>query len=306
MIEINLLRYINKSFSEIHEYAHSEVALKVGREKKRFINPIFFIYFLAVLVVSIAGYQLFQHNFYFNQLEDIFRVENIPILAGREDKIVPDGKIKEIDNTSIKEGLDEFVKIGTIKFNKIDYVGDGKQQKIDIEKKEKLTKETEAGIKNNKVSIDKELTKKSEVKNVKEKKESPVVIAPSYQVVIFNILDRNLVKLEKKLAPKNINHKVMSSRTHIRETWDLYKITPGSKKYIAGREVTFIKTFNDRYSAILYAKNNKFSTIIKKRKLKLIYYDIKVYPFDNQQLAKQFISNSKIKVEKFDILPIKD
>jgi hypothetical protein len=288
MIEIDLLKFFDKSFSEIDEILHrkedvSEVidekeeltSIIKQRRKKTYIFTYLTIAALIV-VIGFTGfkfYELIKYNLVTlppekvkNDKEQI-STSNKPRETTPDVNLVPEYTVKGED---IVIGTIEFVgeNLPAISLNDTNHV-----KKPEIPK---ITKNDNIDLQN------KEHPKSTQIET-------------TYSVKLYYVDPQMLDNIKRKIQSypdKQI--KILGKNSEIKTIWNLYKPTKGTNKFIGSREVAFIKSFTSKEEAIRFAKTKNIPAIIVKKSRNIISYDLIISNFSDKQEASEFVSSFNI------------
>lgn len=287
MIEINLLKYLNKSFSEIYEIEHS---IEVQPQKKRKFS-LFKIYLVSNFIL-LTGATIITFILILKEPENNEKVKTV------SENIL-------LDNTNKKDTLlSEYKVIGTISIadnlstkGSSEFVVDIKLPKNTPETtdKDKIIKQTQT-VQNINPDSKANVNKENTSKKIQDKKTDKQY----YIISIENIDDKTYKLLLKNAKGKNIT--ITKKWTVNNKTWDVYVEENGTKVYIGGYEVKKIKTFKSKDEAILFAKKLSRKIIIKSNDDKIDYYNIEISNFNSVDEAKRYAKNINISVKVLKIL----
>jgi hypothetical protein len=280
MIELNLLKFLDKSFSEISEILHSEKldvtpksedleearpyeVAKRAKKKSRtavFASSFFIILLALIMMIFLSDY----HKKEAVNKEEKKRAATINIVT---------------ENKSLDKAADIIV-IGSIEF--ID----------DIPEIVKTNEQTN--------TLKKDIVK-TRVGRVTSKP-SPVKAINTCNATVLNIDENTFYKIKKEIMQSD-NLKVGVFKKHVKSStvWEVYKPAKGTKKFIAGREVSLVKSFQKKESAINFAKKNVKPAVIKKEIKIYTTFDITINNFESQKDALDFLKKFNINRNKIKI-----
>ncbi|MBZ4671954.1 hypothetical protein LF845_04270 [Deferribacterales bacterium Es71-Z0220] len=289
MIEINLLKYLNKSFSEIYEIEHS---VEVQPHKKKKFS-LFTIYLISGSILLI-GAIIVTTMLILREPKGEEKVKTFP------------GNII-VDNTSKKDkAVSEYKVIGTININDNISTNEANTAKTHTEATKSEPKTTNKDkIINSKAVQPLQNVKtapkaKPHVKNISEQKQDKNTTKPFYTISIENIDYKTYNLLLKNIKGKTI--KITKRWTINTKTWDVYVQENGTKEYIGGHEVKKIKTFKSKDEAIIFAKKLSQKVIIKSKDAKINYFNIEISNFNSVDEAKIYARNINISGKVLKIL----
>jgi hypothetical protein len=287
MIELNLLKYLDLSFSEIYQIEHGEIEQKESIieteiEKKEVGKKLPTSFLLLALALVIAIIIVVILYFAFFNKKDASPIKKTTV------------KKEKIHKKYNPEFNKKYKKIGSITFIDEPINTDNK-----TEKKSNKYDKPEIKKENIKVSPKKEIKKSNIVKPIKHKQNNKTSktkpITYKYYASYENINKNELIYLKKKLKAKRLLYEVEKTKLIVKKYFYLYKQDKKGKKKIAERNVTFIKKFSNKNSALNYAKKYNIPAIILIKNEKERLYFIKVYPFSNQRNAINFVKKNKFK-----------
>ncbi|MEC9491962.1 hypothetical protein [Flexistipes sp.] len=272
MIDINLLKYFDKSFSEIYRIENeTEISDKKALFKKFFIN----LYtnpkvYLPVLLFLLILFALSQYSL----------LTTISVM---------DSKIQTSDRTEIARKSPP-VKEQIVKKEVIPVTIDNDSREIN-DKEQKSVKTNAA----KKSSSSKDSTRadmpSSSIKPIKNKKEQQNT--KSY-VIIVKGLDKNKIDKVQKLSE---TFGVKVSKTLQLQTekqlWRVYVADVNSDIKIGDIKVKTIATFADKGEAVNFAKEREGKFFIKKENIMNEEYNVKIEGFESINKAKEFAEEIK-------------
>lgn len=295
MIEIDLLKFFDKSFSEIDEILHrkqnfnevfeekEELSSIVKQKKKSFILK-YLTLTTIIIIISFTGYkfyELIKHNLVTIPPKKVKNEQEQPLTNTKSLEVTPH---KNITPSYTVHGED--IVIGTIEFLgknlpplSIDNTTHNAKTKVPIVPK----------IENKDKEQQKQLSTTTPEKNL-------------YNVKLYYIDNHVLEDIKRKLQSyPGIELKILGKNRGSDTKWDLYKPTKGTNKYIGSREVAFIKTFNNKNEAIRFAKSRNIPAIIVKKSDVKITYDLLISNFHSKEEALDFVKSFNISKENVGI-----
>lgn len=288
MIEIDLLKFFDKSFSEIDELLHSKQSINNAEEEKEELTSVIkekkkkssvLVYLTAAALFIIVGftgykfYELIKSNLVtLPQQETENKEAQAPPTQPEE---IPKDKSIITENTMNEEDI----VIGTIEFvneniTPVPLVNTSLDNKSTVPLQDK----TESKI----AVADKEPQK-------------PEPIKATYTLKLYYVNNQTLNSIKKKLQHyPDYKLKILGKNSKTKTKWFLYKPTKGTNQFIGSREVAFIRSFDSKEEAIAYAKRNNMPAIIVKKSEREISYDITINNFKSSNEAYNFIKNFNI------------
>jgi hypothetical protein len=294
MVEINLLKFFDKSFSEIDELLHGkqqrneteekeELTSVIKQKKKKSHALTYLILATLFIVISFSGYK-----FYELIKSNLVTVSNEGVKNSA--KPGPPAQPKEApkeENLIAEDTINgEDIVIGSIEF--ID-------ENITTASIDKALLDN-----NSEVSLQGNSKPKIEAKNEKPLKTEP--IKTTYTLKLYYINDQTLDRIKKKLQSNpNKKLKILGKNSKTITKWFLYKPTKGTNQFIGSREVAFIKSFVSKNEAIEFAKRRNIPAIIVKKSEREISYDLTINNFSSRDEAFQFIKDFNINSKNIGI-----
>jgi hypothetical protein len=269
MININLLKYLNKTFSEIYELEH-RIAAAEEKAKKISLTKIYIIFGTVLLLFAIAvTYFLILHdvNENYQTKESLKKEDNLSIKIDKTEKSI--------------EEIEGFKQIGSIQF----------KEESEIKTEEKSAQED--------LKIKEEEPLKTEKKFQPIKKEEPSTKSFSVAKPInkYSIKIENLSEEEYLFLKNRVKDKLLKADKRVEniEKWQVFVEEKGGDKYIGQLEVRLEKEFSDKTSAVKFAKSLNKKVIVKKVDYDRKVYNIEIASFDSLEEAKNYIKNLDIK-----------
>lgn len=274
MIDINLLKYFDKSFSEIYKIENeSEVSDKKALPKKFFINlstnPKVYLPVLLFLLIlfALSLYSLratisgMDSNIQTNDRTEIVR-KSPPV----KEQIVKKEVIPvTIDNDTrgVNDKKQEAVKTGAIK----------------TVKQETLGKKSDKNIPS------------SSIKPIKNKKEQQN--KKSYVIIVKGLYKSKIDKVQKLSETFGVKvSKTLQLQTG-KQLWRVYVADVNSDIKIGDIRVKTVATFADKNKAVNFAKERKGKFFIKKENIMNEEYNVKIEGFKSINKAKEFAEKIK-------------
>ncbi|UOD34357.1 hypothetical protein DSN97_09360 [Deferribacteraceae bacterium V6Fe1] len=289
MTEINLLKYLNKSFSEIYEIEHS-VEVQPQKKKKFSLFTIYLISgFILLIGAIVVTTMLILREPKKEEQANTFPENIILDNVNKKDKIVSEYKI-----------------IGTININDNISTREANKAATDVQATKSESKLTD----NDKVIINKAVqpvknvkavsNAKADEKNISKQIQNKNTAKQYYVITIEDVNEKTYNLLFKNAKGKNI--KITKRWTINTKTWDVYVQENGTKEYIGGHEVKKIKTFKSKDEAIIFAKKLSQKVIIKSKDAKINYFNIEISNFNSVDEAKIYARNINISGKVLKIL----
>lgn len=301
MININLLKYIDKSFSEIHQIEHFEFDAADDAKNKGLFQNIFqpkYIYiaasFLIFLALAVFTYFLFIPT----------KTQTV------EHTVAKTAKIIEKNEKEKQTSDEEFKKIGSITF--IENNISDRSLKMDGEQVEsEVIKEDTSKIATNPQKTQKPI--KQQVTSQPEKKQTTpskpniqgekTVRSVEYIIEINNINEKLISDIVKTAKQNGLhfNKKVSSKKEET--LWKVYTPSESGKTRIGDIRVELKEKFSSKEQAVNYAKKITGKVFIKKSVYSYNLYDITIEGFKQINEAKEFaktinVGDNPIKITK--------
>ncbi|KAA0257985.1 hypothetical protein FHQ18_06220 [Deferribacter autotrophicus] len=273
MTKINLLKYFDKSFSEIYQIEHGEIEETPSKKspKRVRIHLLTLSYLLAFILLILAGF--FTYKLFHKPNKTITQK---PIKTETPTQIKTDKK-------TVKPSEKKYVKIAEIKI--LDETNNGitPKQQPDLSKKNEIKHKTNTH-KPSKPSTNNEV-----------KKEKPKKITYYYKLTFYKVDSTNFNKLKSFAQKYNLHLKQLKKYKVIKTIWRVYAISPGASQYIAGKPVKYLKYFGNKNKAIQYVKSKKLKAVIKKDKIIYYLYDLSLYPLKDVNMIAKLKKSLKLK-----------
>lgn len=264
MIQINLLKYFDKSFSEIYQIEHGEIEEQKPKKSRSKVLLFFYALILCLLIVALV----LTVKVFTNKEEK----HNLKVKSKSVNKKNKGNINNKFDNISKNKENEKYVKIGELELLP--------NNKSKISSKAINTGKDNKKFNNNNVAAKQSVEKKNKTASQKKSKKLSFIIKR---------VDYSNLKRIKSVASKHGKSLVILRKYAIKTpVWLLYKIDSSSKKYIAGKPVVFLKQFVDKESAISYAKKYHLRAVIKKEYKEKVLYDIKISGFHNRKEIESF------------------
>jgi hypothetical protein len=282
--KINLLRYFDKSFSEIYQIEHGEILhendevldkdLEDNEHKaintrltsrKRYNLALYFLMGL-VLLGLIAG--SFVYYKVYTAKEELSKKQT---LKQTQKQAIPMDNTAKTESNEAKDT--EFKKIGEILF---------------LEETPENTNQTSKakGITDNQ---HKNITKGENIKQ-------------SYTIIIEKVYEGELDNIKLSLPEYKVN-----LETHLKErtkmmVYKAYKYTDKSKTYIGKKPVVYVGSFYDKTDAINFLRSLLQTGVITSKMEDVSVYEVKISGFKSEPEISSFVNklnlkNKNVKIE---------
>jgi len=296
MNDINLLRYHNRSAHEINMLLNGEMNDKffsrvvLGETKERTGLPKLVLFmtitasFICALFASYVLYNVVDLN---------------SITIPKIDKEMIKQKVAEYQ-LELRTGGDPYLKDGYTRIAIVDKAKDEPTQPVVVisEYEPPIDKESKPELFTKPV----ELTGEPE----KRKRDKRVLVTPMYtgnytiQFLDINEAEANDVKVLVKNNDFNLN--VIGSTKKTQKHWMVYKDDSNSRTVIAGKNVSYIKTFDKQDDAVKYLQKHKLAGVVAGKTTYFNYYDMEVCCLGEEAAEKlangSGVSRNKIKILK--------
>lgn len=283
MININLLKYFDKSFSEIYKIEHeTEIS-----DKKALLKNIFIALstsknvYLPILIFLLI---LFAYTSY-NLWTTISKNNNRSQMNEKTNTAKESPTVKK--NVSEKEVIPVTIDNDTQEMKNTEQKTD-----TDIENTEKqrtVAKKNDSLKNNTKTNMPQPAIKQTKNENNKKERQNK----KSY-VIIVKGLDKNEIDNMQKLSE---TYGVKISKTlnlqEKKELWHVYTPDEHSNTLIGDIKVKIIATFKDKSKAVNFAENREGRFFIKKENVTYKEYNVKIEGFESINKAKQFAEKIK-------------
>lgn len=296
MIKLNLLRFLDKSFSEIYQITHGEIEYKEEeydsveiseeepKEGKHLQNNRKKL--IVVLSVVLGAVLLFSSVIlvYFYYQTKVIEKQ----IAAKKNTLSPEEKIqkpKPADNIHKEvepyNELNDFKPIGEIVFEEDKNIVANNSTLSNYQKNETVDNKTEA----------KYTQKKDDNKQHK------------YSLVIEDCYPGEIEKIKSVIKDTNLSY-VSTEKGRVKlVVYKAYKYTEKSDVYIGNKPVNFLGYFYNKDEAVSFLRENSLKGIVTSKMEEVIVYKVEITPFNSESEISQFLvktklNNKKISVEK--------
>lgn len=301
MTDINLLKYLNMSQSEIHQLENSERDVSEESSFANFLSSFSqskYLYYLSAVFIAAAmvvfGYYMFKEP---DKTNTAKTVENQTVKAEQKET-------KESNNLI---NSNSFRKIGSVSF--LDNTTTEKEEKIKDENKkinvknDNRTKPEKNSLPENKSSVkaNKTVAKKANTdpnqKNIKNaenntrkniKKQQTKQNKKSYVIIINDINEQTMENIVGTAEKKGLKVSATVSFQKDIVRWNVYTPSSSGNIKIGSYNTELLKDFKTKGEAVLYAKEVKGRVFVKRTVEKYSFYDIKIGDFKNTGDARSF------------------
>ncbi|MEF3255893.1 MAG: hypothetical protein K6348_10120 [Deferribacterales bacterium] len=298
MLRLNLLRYFDKSFSQIYQIEHGEIAPEsddivsehettdVVNEKTKSYNKKYLkiaaivMTFLFLITSGVAFFFYYK----IKQLEKEIAQRQVQQKVNHEPKIKPIPKDNQhgddINKDKINEEDIDFVKIGTIQFLE--------ENPIDNEEK--------------KVANIKEENNKTVVKDTKkDHKNDTGVQNVIFQLVIDKIYQGEIDRLKKYLSDFKVSYQSVSKGKEKLTVYKAYRYVNRSNVYLGDKPVELLAIFYNKEEAINFLRGILQKGVITSKVEEVEVYEIIISSFKSETEVSNFIEKTKLKDKKYEI-----
>ena len=281
MIDINLLKYFDKSFSEIYKIENeTEVSDKKALLKKFFIilstnRNIYLPVLLFLLIIFV--FSLYNLWTTMSTMDNKVQTKNKTNIVRKSPAVKKNIEKKEVIPVTIDNDSREM--------------NDKEQKSVKTDAAKTVEQQTSAkksGSSKNSIKAD---MPSSTIKPTKNKKEQQNT--KSY-VIIIKGLDKSRIDKIRKLSE---NYGVKISKTLHSETekalWHVYIPDVHSDIQIGDIRVKKLTTFADKDNAVNFAEKREGKFFIKRESVIYKEYNVKIEGFENIKKAKLFAEDIK-------------
>jgi len=297
MIKLNLLRFLDKSFSEIYQITHGELQLededsleftpqeiekpaKTIEENKGKKNLILIVSIafsvLIILSLSIGGY--FYYKLKVLEKEIALKKQ---VLIKKEQKMLNTNHPKPIDNKPQKEDFSDdiaqFKPIGEIVFIDEDKTD---EKKVNIDQKKDLPH-----------------------KEIKQRKEytSEDTNGLKFSLVIEDCYPGDIEKIRNLLKEWKLSY-VSHEKEKVKiMVYKAYKYAEKSDIYIGNKPVLFLGYFYNKDEAISFLRENSLKGVITSKMEEVVKYEVIISTFNSESDISTFLAKAKLNNKKFRI-----
>lgn len=285
MIEINLLKYLDKSFSEIYEIEHSVQEQPQKKKKISFLKLYIVTGSVLLLLAIIVTFYLIIHEKPSQEANNI-SIQKLPMSDNYSNTINKKEEYKIIGTINVSDNE---------KSNNLASKNND-NSKTDTKKIEKLNDTKNKDI----VATEKTepiLPKKTDNSNNQKIKN---ISSSIYVILIDNISDNELRILKSSIKDKKIS--IINSLKKNEKIWELYIPASGTKTFIGQHEVKKIEEFRTKDDAIKYAKKLNEKVFIKSKENIIRYHTVQISDFQNINEAKKYTEKITLKGKVLKIL----
>lgn len=298
MIRLNLLRFLDKSFSEIYQITHGEIQLVEEEEelessfqeeqviekkpKKLVLTLSILLGLILVISLAVGGYFYYKLKL----LEKEIALKKKQIVAQTQQAIKPkpmDNKPKVDDDYN---ELAEFKPIGEIVF---------------LEEKEVERKPSE---KSKGISIIPAKDNGTVAQLIKEKDNTTKigeVKQYKYNLVIEDCYSGDIDRIKNILKEFNLSY-VSKEKERVKiVVYKAYRYTDRSDIYIGNKPVVFLGYFYSKDEAVSFLRENSLKGVITSKMEEVVKYEVTVTSFNSESDIASFLVRSKLKNKKIRI-----
>lgn len=298
MIRLNLLRFLDKSFSEIYQITHGEIqlveedeSLEVAPQEEKSIEkkPTRLVLILSLLLgvvliisLSIGGYFYYK----LKTLEKEIALKKKQMAMQSQSTTKP----KPMDNKpKVEEPYNELAEFKSI--GEIIFLDDKPTESKPIEK---IQEGLPTSIKDNGTVLQtaqgKDNTSKTgEVKQYK------------YNLVIEDCYPGDIDRIKALLKEFNLSY-VSKEKERVKiVVYKAYKYTDKSDIYVGNKPVLFLGYFYNKEEAVSFLRENSLKGVITSKMEEVVKYEVIITSFNSESEVSSFLVKSKLKNKKFRI-----
>lgn len=303
MHKINLLRYFDKSFSEIYQIEHGEVAPEpeeltvvvedatvpedVGKEyniKKGKFLKIFVYIFSSLLVISfiVVGFVYYKIKsmekeiLNKNKLKQEVKKDN----DSAKHNLIPkdNGNKKETDSEmSLGESFNEFKQIGSIQF--IEDVAEKNVSEI------------------NKQTDNVHQIKDDKIKNKYNTKSN----TNTFAIVIDEIYLEEINRLRKLIQEFNVSFQTNLKGKEKKTVYKAYRYVEKSSIYLGEKPVELLAVFYNKDEAVSFLRTISQKGVITSKVEDTNIYEVIISTFKSEGDVSNFIEKANLKNKKYNV-----
>ncbi|MCX8083703.1 MAG: hypothetical protein N3C60_02150 [Calditerrivibrio sp.] len=296
MIRLNLLRFFDKSFSEIYQITHGEIQLQEEEEvlesteqvesvptPKKKVSRLLIYSLTGFSVLLIVSASVFGY-FYYKMLQLKKEVEKkkqiVEQVNNKKPPVTkPNDNVTSVDNDTAE--FAEFKVIGEIVF--IDEEKDKKKTVDNISSVRKIDNDTK----------DKAIDKPYLSSDTKS----------NYQLVIEDCYPGELDRIKAALKDGKLSYSSKEVERLKMVVYKAYKYTDKSDVYIGNKPVLFLGYFYSKEEAVNFLRENSIKGVITSKQEEVIKYHVTVGSFSKEDevysfLAKLGLNNKKVFINK--------
>lgn len=296
MNDINLLRYHDRSASEVHMLFTGEAADKLfsrvvlGEYDKRTGK--------SKLVLSLTIAASFVCALFASYvIKNGILIKDITIPAFDKNAIIR--KVSEYKE-ELRTGGDPYLKDG---FSKIADVAQAPMEEhvppvtVESEYQPPINKETNPELFIKPVPLDGEPEKR--------KRDKRVLVTPmftgNYAIQFRDVNETEAGKVRLLAENNDFNLNLIGSTKKAFRKWKVYKENDNSRTVIAGKNVSYLRTFKTEKAAVQYMQKNKIAGVVSSDTTYYDYYDMEVCCL-GEEAAEKLARGSGITMAKIKIL----
>lgn len=271
MININLLKYFDKSFSEIHQFENEETVPKkntVFFTKKRFYLPLLSI---LIVVFTFSAYNLWT------------------TISGLNNNIQINDKAASVQKSARKKRKTQkkqvvAVTIDNVSDNNKNYQRPEINDEDTIDKKISKNKHNTPVENNTPAPLPTDEIKTPNNKNVKKAQQNK----KSYVIIIKRISEEDIEELSKLSEIYEVRMSKTLELQKSRELWHVFSPVKSSGIKIGDNYVKILATFTNKDKATNFAKKQQGKIFVKKENFSYKEYNVKIEGFKSIDKAKEF------------------
>ena len=123
----------------------------------------------------------------------------------------------------------------------------------------------------------------------------------NYSIQFLDINEEDAKKVKILADNNDFNLTKIGSNVKSRKKWQAYKENNNSKTVIAGKNVSFLKSFNSRSAAVKYLQKKKIAGVVATKTTYYNYYDLEVCCLGSEA-AQKMAHGSGVSFKKIKIL----
>jgi len=251
-------------------------------------KPALFLTIAASFVCALFASYVIYH---------VYLLKDMEIPALNKDSIMK--KVQEYQ-LELRTGGDPFLKEGYTKIADVTAAPEDLSQPVVVVSEFKPPIDFESKPE---LLLEPEKLEKEPEKRKRDKRELITPVLTGNHTIVFRDVGESDASKIRVLAENNdLKLNIIGSTKKSSRKWQVYKENPASKKIVAGKKVSFIKSFNKRNDAVKYLQNNKIAGLVVSDTTYYDYYDIEVCCLGDEAAEKlargSGVSMNKVKIIK--------
>lgn len=307
MHRVNLLRYFDKSFSEIYQIEHGEVVpeaedltvvtgdedapehivKKQGISKSKFLKIFIYIISLLLVILSVIGGFVYykiksieKEIANKNKLKEEVKKQSDSV---KHEAVPKDNGNNKEDNLDglLDESLKEFKQIGSIQF--IEDITVNKLSETD----QQIDKKTD----NVEPMRDEKIKKKNNVKSNEN----------AFAIIIDEIYLEEINRLKKFISEFNVSFQTNLKGKEKKTLYKAYRYVEKSSTYLGEKPVELLAVFYNKDEAVSFLRTISQKGVITSKVEDTYIYEVTISTFKSEEDLSNFINKANLKNKKYSV-----